>query len=78
MIALLVLFLIGALIWVCGTLPWLIINFFLCVRSEPSVACAYPDTYVQHAGQILAADMVIIICSIFAVMRLRKLRRAHQ
>ncbi|MEB3210896.1 MAG: hypothetical protein VKL39_06055 [Leptolyngbyaceae bacterium] len=78
MISVLVLFIVGSVLWVFGTLPWLIINFFLCTSPEPSVACAYPDTYGYYARQILATDFIVILCSGFAIAQIRRLRRAQQ
>ena len=75
MIAFLVLLIVLAVVWVLGTLPWLAINFFLCARPEPSVACAAPETYSQQAGQILSADLMLIICAGLAIWKLRKFYR---
>lgn len=75
MIAFLVLLIVVAVLWVFGSLPWLAINYFLCVRPEPSVACAAPDTYSEQAGQILSADLMMIICAGLAIWKLRKLHR---
>lgn len=78
MVIFLVVLIALAVLWVFGTLPWLVINFFLCVRPEPSVACAAPDTYSQQAGQILTADLMVIICAGLAIWRLRKLHRQRR
>ncbi|MGB3492661.1 MAG: hypothetical protein WBA57_08025 [Elainellaceae cyanobacterium] len=78
MIAFLVLLIALAVLWVLGTLPWLVINFFLCVRPEPSVACAATETYSQQAGQILSADLMFIICAGLAIWKLSKLNRQQR
>ncbi|MEL6223775.1 MAG: hypothetical protein AAFR31_14165 [Cyanobacteria bacterium J06627_8] len=75
MVAVLIFFLVGAVLWVFGTLPWLIINYFLCASPDPSVACAYPDTYGYYAKQILATDFIVAICGGFAIAQIRRLRR---
>lgn len=75
MIVVLVLFLVGSVLWVFGTLPWVIINYPLCTSPEPSVACAYPNTYGYYMRQILATDVIVIICSGFAIAQIRRLRR---
>jgi len=76
MIVVLVLFLVCAVLWVFGTLPWVIINYFLCTSPDPSVACAYPDNYGYYARQILATDAIVVICAGFAIAQIRRLRRA--
>jgi hypothetical protein len=78
MIAILILFIVGSVVWFFGTLPWLIINFFLCTSPDPSVACAYPDTYGYYARQIIATNVIVIICSGFAIAQIRRLRRAYR
>lgn len=77
MIVALVLFLICSVLWVCGTLPWVIINFFLCRPPDPSVACAYPDIYGYYAQQILATDAIVLICAGFAIAQIRRLQRVR-
>ncbi len=76
-IAVLVLFLMCSVLWVFGTLPWVIINYFLCTSPDSSVACAYPDTYGYYMRQILATDVIVIICSGFAIAQIRRIRRAN-
>ncbi len=77
MVVALVLFLMCSMAWVCGTLPWVIINYFLCSPPEPSIACAYADTYGYYTRQILATDAIVLICAGFAIAQLRRLKRAN-
>lgn len=77
MIVVFVSFLVASVLWVFGTLPWLVINFFLCASPDPSIACAYPETYGYYARQILATDAIVLICCGFAIAQIRRLRRVR-
>ncbi|MGF1498037.1 MAG: hypothetical protein ACFB8W_14620 [Elainellaceae cyanobacterium] len=70
----LILFLVLAMLWVFGTLPWVVMNFFFCF-PEPNFACDDPATYTRYARQILALDLILLIMSGFAIAQIRRLRR---
>ena len=76
-IVVLVLFLVGAVVWIAGTLPWVTINYVLCL-PDPTIACENAADYGRQARQILAADLVLVLCSVFAIFQIRRLRRARQ
>jgi hypothetical protein len=69
-----VLLLIGSVLWVFGTLPWLAINYLMCSSAATSV-CAEPDLFQQRALLILAIDALLMTVSIFSVYYLREMRR---
>ncbi|MGJ3252205.1 MAG: hypothetical protein ACFE0J_13920 [Elainellaceae cyanobacterium] len=73
----LVVFLVLAVFWVFGTLPWLVINFFLCFPEE-GVACSDAEAYARSARLILSVDIIVILLSGFAVFQIKRLRRSRQ
>ncbi|MEB3359337.1 MAG: hypothetical protein VKK04_21605 [Synechococcales bacterium] len=70
----LVIFLVVAVLWVFGTLPWLVMNYFFCF-PEPNSACDDPAAYTRYARHILSFDLILVIVSGFAIAQLRRLRR---
>jgi len=67
----LVLFLVAAVLWLFGTLPWIVIKPMLCDRGF-SAACPDASAIDTLIRQILAFDLIIIILSGFAIARLRQ------
>lgn len=76
-IVLLVGFLVMAVIWVFGTLPWVIVNSVLCT-PDPGVACAAPQNFGRYIRFILSADIIVLLLSGFAIFQLRRLHRLRQ
>ncbi len=66
----LVSFLAAVLLWILGTLPWVVLNAFFC-SLEASIACPDPATTQTYILQILAVDLILIIMAGFAVAQLR-------
>jgi hypothetical protein len=75
MVSVCVLLLVASILWIFGTLPWLIVNFFLCSPQPASIACANPSTYTQEALLILTFDALLLAVSIFSILQLRSLAR---
>ncbi|MGB3614220.1 MAG: hypothetical protein WBA10_10535 [Elainellaceae cyanobacterium] len=67
----LVLFLVAAVLWVFGTLPWVVIKPMLCDRGF-SAACPDADAIDTVIRQILAFNLIVIILAGFAIARLRQ------
>lgn len=65
------LFLVAAVLWICGSLPWVIINTLLCDRNF-TAACPDPEAVRTAVRQILALDLILIIMSAFAIVQLRQ------
>jgi signal transduction histidine kinase len=76
-IVLLVIFVAIAVIWVFGTLPWVLINQFLCF-PEAGIACENPQQVSQTIRTILAIDIGVISLSIGAIYLIQHLRRTRQ
>lgn len=74
MIFLLVLLLIAIVVWVLGSLPWLVANYFLCV-PEPMLGCARPDDYMAIARIIVLGNVGLVIVAGVAIAYLNRLHR---
>ncbi|MGF1514766.1 MAG: hypothetical protein ACFB5Z_13880 [Elainellaceae cyanobacterium] len=67
----LIIFLAAVVLWVCGTLPWIVANGFLCNLASSS-ACPDPTTVQSYIRQMLALDLILIIMAGFAIAQLRQ------
>lgn len=72
MVKLYVAILASAIVWIFGSLPWLILNGILC--SQTSQVCTNPDAFRQQASIVLLMDAVLLIAGIFAARQLRRKR----
>jgi hypothetical protein len=67
----------AAIVWIFGTLPWLVINYFLC-SSENPIACDDPKNYGQQALLVLALDAMLLAIGIFSALQLKSLGRVRR
>ncbi|MEB3231617.1 MAG: hypothetical protein VKJ64_11455 [Leptolyngbyaceae bacterium] len=77
MIFLLVLLLIAIVVWVLGSLPWLITNYFLCV-PEPMIGCARPVDFTEIAKTIVVGNVALVVLAGVAIAYLNRLHRRHR
>lgn len=70
-----VLMLVISVLWIFGTLPWLVVNRLLCASSASDV-CAHPD-FGQQASSILLLDALLIATSVYAIVQLRRVGRSR-
>jgi hypothetical protein len=63
-----------AVIWVCGTLPWVMIGNVLC-SQRPPLGCANPHQFRVQASFILTLDFVLVAAAMLAV---HQLKRSHR
>ncbi|MBD2088923.1 hypothetical protein H6F67_03535 [Microcoleus sp. FACHB-1515] len=75
MVKLHVAILVSAVVWIFGSLPWLILNGILC--SQPSQVCTNPSAFQQQAALVLFMDAVFLAAGFFAVRQLRRDRRTR-
>lgn len=73
MVKLYVAILAGAIVWIFGSLPWLVLNGILC--SQPSQVCTNPAVFQQQAAIVLLMDALFLAAGIYAVRQLRPKRR---
>ncbi|MEO0406101.1 MAG: hypothetical protein AAF289_01995 [Cyanobacteria bacterium P01_A01_bin.135] len=64
------LFLVATVLWIFGSLPWVVINSLLCDRGFTG-ACPDPKAVSTAVRQILALDLILMIMAAFAVIQLR-------
>ncbi|MGK7888510.1 MAG: hypothetical protein AB4042_04200 [Leptolyngbyaceae cyanobacterium] len=74
MIALLVLLLISIVVWVLGSLPWLVINYLLCV-PEPMTGCARPSDFMEVAQMLLIGNVLLVVLAGVAIAYLNRLHQ---
>ncbi|NEQ98410.1 MAG: hypothetical protein F6K30_17105 [Cyanothece sp. SIO2G6] len=74
MIALLVLLLIAIVVWVLGSLPWLVTNYFLCV-PEPIIGCARPSDFIDIARTIVVGNVALMVLAGVAIAYLNRLHQ---
>lgn len=77
MIFLIVLLLIAIVVWVLGSSPWLIANYFLCV-PEPIIGCARPSDYLEIAKTIVIGNVALVVLAGVAIAYLNRLHRRHR
>ena len=66
-----VLFLAAAVIWIFGSLPWVVLTSLLCDRGFET-ACPDPEAVGSAVRQILALDLILIIMAAFCIAQLRQ------
>ncbi len=65
-----------SVIWIFGTLPWIVLNSVLCNPDpDPGAACAAPQNFGRYTRLILSIDIIAVLLSGFAIFQLRQLRR---
>lgn len=72
MVKLHVAILVGAIVWIFGTLPWLVLNGILC--SQVSRVCTNPNVFQQQAAIVLLMDAILLAAGIYATRQLRRRR----
>ncbi|MGF1538403.1 MAG: hypothetical protein ACFB4J_18230 [Elainellaceae cyanobacterium] len=63
--------LVAAVLWIFGTLPWVVVNAYFCSLPS-SIACPDPVPVQDYIRQVLALDLILIILAAFAVAQLRR------
>ncbi|MDX2212049.1 MAG: hypothetical protein SFY66_02055 [Oculatellaceae cyanobacterium bins.114] len=74
MVKLWVFLLIVGIVWIFGTLPWILIGDYLC-SHEPPLACPDPSQFWQQVGAVIAVDVMFIGLCGWAIYRLKQLHR---
>ncbi|NET48852.1 MAG: hypothetical protein F6K09_09025 [Merismopedia sp. SIO2A8] len=77
MIIALVLLLIAITVWIFGSLPWLVFNYFVCI-PEPTLACTLPTKFESIAQNIVIVNVLLIVLAGVAIAHLRNLHRRHR
>ncbi|MBD2460852.1 hypothetical protein H6G89_07320 [Oscillatoria sp. FACHB-1407] len=77
MVKLWVSLLVIGILWIFGTLPWIVIWDYLC-SHEPPIACPNPSQLWQQVGAVIAVDIMFIGLCGLAIHRLRRLNRAKR
>jgi|GEM_PF-4090581 hypothetical protein len=60
-------------VWIFGSLPWLVVNGALC--SQTSRVCTTPDRFRQQATLILTIDAVLLAAGVVSARKLRRRNR---
>ncbi len=63
-----------AIIWVCGTLPWMVIGDFLCSQTPP-MACPNPAAFGRKVGIVLTVDVAMIVMAVASIQQMRQKHR---
>ena len=77
MIVGLVLLLVAIMIWVLGSLPWLILNYLICF-PEASIGCADPAGFANTAQYIVLFNVLLVVFAGFTIAHLRRLHSRYR
>jgi len=77
MITALVVLLVAITVAILGSLPWLVVNYFLCV-PEPSLGCTRPNDFVMVAQHVLLSNLILLALGGVAIAYLRRLHQRRR